>query len=289
MQPPDLSDDRVPPFVGGSQGSEVAPPASVRLSDAFAELGRIVLAEDPPDSVLNRIAELAKRVIPGAAETSLTLIHGRDATTAAYTGERALRLDEAQYAGDIGPCLEAARDGREVLVRDIAVEPRWPSYGVVAVAAGLRSSLSMPLPVQQQVIGALNIYGGAPGAFSEHSAEVARTYAGYAAIALANAQVFAATSALAQQMKQAMESRAVIEQAKGILMGQRRCSEDDAFAILRDVSQRSNRKLRVVAEALVAQDAAETLIRVASPLSTAAAALILHWSSPRPAPGKRCR
>ncbi|MCU1690853.1 MAG: hypothetical protein JWN20_2781, partial [Jatrophihabitantaceae bacterium] len=219
MHPPDLSDDGLPPSVGGGQGSTAVPSITSGLSDAFGELGRIVLAEDPLESILTRVAELAKRLIPGAVETSLTLIHGRDATTAAYTGELALRLDEAQYAGDSGPCLEAARDGREVLVRDIATEPRWPSYAAVAAAAGMRSSLSMPLPVQQQVIGALNIYGEAPDSFDAQSAEVARTFAGYAAIALANAQVFAATAALAQQMKQAMESRAVIEQAKGILMG----------------------------------------------------------------------
>lgn len=251
MQPPDLADDGLPLSVAGDVG--VAQPDSPGLSDAFGELGRIVLAEHPLDSILNRIAELAKRLIPGATETSLTLIHGRAATTPAYTGEVAMRLDEAQYAGDAGPCLEAARDGREVLVRDIAADARWPSYGAAALAAGMRSSLSMPLPVQQQVIGALNIYGAAPGSFSEESAAVARTFAGYAAIALANAQVFAATAALAEQMKQAMESRAVIEQAKGVLMGQRRCTGDDAFDILRDISQRSNRKLRDVAEALVAQ------------------------------------
>ena len=253
MHPPDLSDDGLPPSVGSTPGAALPPADPTGLSEAFAELGRIVLAEDPLDSILNRVAELAKRLIPGAAETSVTLIHGRDATTAAYTAEVALRLDEAQYAGDIGPCLEAARDGREVLVRDIADEARWPSYAEAAVDAGMRSSLSMPLPVQQQVIGALNIYGEGAGAFDDQSVEVARTFAGYAAIALANAQMFAATAALAEQMKQAMESRAVIEQAKGILMGQRRCTVDEAFDILRDISQRSNRKLRDVAEALVAE------------------------------------
>lgn len=253
MCPPDLSDDGLPSSPESSQGAPRAQPAPTGLADAFGELGRIVLAEDPLESILSRVAELAKRLIPGAAETSLTLIEGERATTAAYTAELALRLDEAQYAGDVGPCLEAARDGREVLVRDIRDETRWPSYAAVAAAAGIRSSLSMPLPVQQEVIGALNIYGDASEAFNEDAAELARAFAGYAAIALANAQVFAATAALAQQMKQAMESRAVIEQAKGILMGQRRCGEGEAFEILRDISQRSNRKLREVAEALVAE------------------------------------
>jgi transcriptional regulator with GAF, ATPase, and Fis domain len=247
--PPDSPPSESTPVAGSASTSDFA----FASAEGFAELGRIVLAEEPLDAILARVAELANRLIPGAAQTSVTLINDGDAKTAAYTGELALQLDLKQYEFDHGPCLEAARDGVEVLVNDASLETRWPQYIPAALAAGAYSSLSMPLPVQRQVIGALNIYGTEVGAFTEHSAELARTFAGYAAVALANAQVFAATTTLAAQMQQAMESRAVIEQAKGILMGQRRCGPDEAFLILRDLSQRSNRKLRVVAETLVAE------------------------------------
>lgn len=115
----------------------------------------------------------------------------------------------------------------------------------------MRSSVSIGLPVQDAVVGALNVYGSRPAAFDDGDVQVATTFAGYAAIALANAHLYDSTATLTNQMQQAMESRAVIEQAKGIVMGERRCSGDEAFALLARVSQESNRKLRDVAAAMV--------------------------------------
>jgi GAF domain-containing protein len=140
-----------------------------------------------------------------------------------------------------------------VLVDDMAAEVRWPDWATRATAAGAHSSLSVGLPVHEQVSGALNIYSLDPKAFDEDAIVLAQTFAGYAAVALANAHLYDVTATLAQQLQAAMESRAVIEQAKGILMGQRRCSADEAFAILAKLSQDSNRKVRDIAEALVAK------------------------------------
>ena len=121
------------------------------------------------------------------------------------------------------------------------------------MAAGAGSSLSIGLPIEDQVIGALNVYAEKVYAFDDDAIVLAQTFAGYAAVALANAHLYDTTATLAQQMQAAMESRAVIEQAKGIIMGERRCTADEAFAILTKVSQDSNRKLRDVAAALVAR------------------------------------
>ena len=114
------------------------------------------------------------------------------------------------------------------------------------------SSLSIPLPVQETVTGALNIYSRTPHAFDEQTLEMATAFAGYAAVAVANAQLYETAAALASQMQQAMESRAVIEQAKGLIMGQRRCTPEEAFQLLTQASSRSNRKLRDVAADLIA-------------------------------------
>ncbi|HEY0640645.1 MAG TPA: GAF and ANTAR domain-containing protein [Pseudonocardiaceae bacterium] len=222
--------------------------------EAFAELGRIDLADNDVEQVLGRVAELAKRTIGAAAEVSVTLVRsGRDRapTTAACTGELALRLDERQYEQGFGPCLDASEAGAVLLIRDMATEDRWPKYAPHAVEAGVRSSLSIGLPVQQAVTGALNIYGREPDSFDEDTVALAQTFAGYAAVALANAQLYASTAALAGQMQSAMASRAVIEQAKGLLMGQLRCSPDEAFTTLTRMSQRANRKLRDLATEIV--------------------------------------
>jgi GAF domain-containing protein len=172
--------------------------------------------------------------------------------TAAFTGEAAIALDERQYEADHGPCLHAARSSDVVVVPDTSADDRWPQYASAAAARGVRSSLSVPLPVRRQVTaGALNFYATDAAAFSDDVIELAQTFAGQAAVAITNAELFHATSTLAEQMQQAMASRAVIEQAKGILMRERRCSADDAFAVLVRLSQEGHQKLRDVAQRIV--------------------------------------
>jgi GAF domain-containing protein len=222
-------------------------------ADAFAQLGRIKLSDTNLNGVLDTIAGLAKRTIPGANEVSVTLVRDNKAHTAAFTGELALRLDEAQYEAGYGPCLDASAAAAVLPVPDTARERRWPRWTAQAIDNGVRSSLSIGLPVQEPVNGALNVYATTPEAFDEDAVLVAETFAGYAAVALANAHLYDATATLAQQLQTAMDSRAVIEQAKGIIIGDRHCTSDEAFSILTKISQDTNRKLRDVAAALVAR------------------------------------
>lgn len=221
-------------------------------ADAFGRLGRIKLGETDLTGVLDQVADLARRTLPGADEVSVTLVGDDKAHTAASTGQLALRLDEWQYAHGHGPCLDASATYTTLSLPDMAVEDRWPDYAAEALAAGAYSSLSVGLPIHERVTGALNVYAGKPEAFDGDAIVLGQTFAGYAAVALANAHLYDAQANLAQQMQAAMQSRAVIEQAKGIIMGSRRCSADEAFALLSRISQDSNRKLRDVAAALVA-------------------------------------
>ncbi|MGH8891430.1 MAG: GAF and ANTAR domain-containing protein [Acidothermaceae bacterium] len=228
-------------------GGPAGDPAPMDPAEAFSQLGRIVLGEDSLDTVLDRVAQLARGTIPGVAAVSVTLIHGDHANTAAFAGEIANQLDERQYEEGYGPCLDAARTGKVVVVTEMADEQRWPKFSPHAVRHGVRSSLSVGLPVREQVIGALNIYAYAPDNFDADAVELARTFASYAAVALANASLYTSTAELAGQLQQAMESRAAIEQAKGIIMGQLRCDAEAAFAVLIARSQHQNRKLRDIA------------------------------------------
>jgi GAF domain-containing protein len=228
-------------------------PDRLHPTAAFAELGRINLAENDLHGVLTRVAELARQTVPGADEVSVTLVRGRAAETAAYTGQLALSLDEWQYANGTGPCLEAAAELATVSVPKLARDERWPEWAQHAVTTGVRSSLSVGLPIEERIDGALNLYGLREAAFDDEAVLLAETFAGYAAVALANATLYGVTAKLAQQLQTAMASRAVIEQAKGIIMGRRRCSAEEAFAVLTRISQDSNRKLRDVAAALVAK------------------------------------
>jgi GAF domain-containing protein len=220
-------------------------------TEAFAELSRIKLSETDVDGVLKKIAELAERTIPGSDQVSVTLVPGKGAYTATYTGDVALALDEIQYQDGSGPCLDAAKSGDSLSLPDMSTERRWPRFAARALEVGIHSSMSMGLPIQENVGGALNIYAVKPDTFDRDAIILAQTFAGYAAVALANAHLYDVTATLAQHMQAAMESRAVIEQAKGIIMGERRCTADEAFRILSKLSQDSNRKVRDVAAALV--------------------------------------
>jgi GAF domain-containing protein len=221
------------------------------LTRAFAELARVRVADIDTPAMLTRIAELATGSLPGAAEVSVTLVRGDSAHTAAYTGQTALKLDEVQYDRGRGPCLDAAADAHTVVIPDMTAESRWPEFAEQAAEAGMLSSLSIGLPVQQDIIGALNIYGAELDAFDAEAVDAAETFASYAAIAVANVVSHESASTLAAQMQQAMESRAVIEQAKGIIMVQRKCDADEAFSVLVRLSQQTNTKLRAVCAALV--------------------------------------
>lgn len=232
--------------------SGLDPATAAYPTHAIAELSRIVLSDETVETVLDRIAELAKRTVPGAVEVSVTLVRSDTPVTAAFTGHLALEADEMQYERGFGPCLDAARGGVLMRIDDMTTETRWPDYAAKVSTIGVRSSVSVPLPLQEDVIGALNIYGDQPHAFDDDAVEVAETFGAHAAVALANADMYASTAQLAQQMKDAMQSRAVIEQAKGIIMAQRRCDADQAFHTLVRASQATNRKLRDVAADIVA-------------------------------------
>jgi GAF domain-containing protein len=218
---------------------------------ALADLARIVLSDETLETVLDRVAFAAKRSMAMDVEASVTLLAADGARTAAATEKMAVTLDENQYANDSGPCLDAAKDGAVRHIADMRTETRWPAFAAAAIELGALSSLSMPLHVQQRLVGALNIYGHHPDAFDNESVEIAEGFASYAAVALANAQLYASTAALAHHMEEAMRSRAVIEQAKGILMALHGLDADAAFDMLTQQSQRSHRKLRDVAQAIV--------------------------------------
>jgi GAF domain-containing protein len=231
------------------QHADRRPPLDARA--AFAQLGELRFETTSMEAMLQRIAELAKRVIPRVAEASVSLIANDKATTAAYTGRLALDLDETQYGRGYGPCLEAAV-GQEIReITDARAETRWPDYARISVERGSLSSLSVPVPVREAIHGGLNLYAAEAHAFDDDAKDVARAFASYAAVAVHNMHLYESTRELAENLDIAMRTRAVIEQAKGILMSQRRCDATEAFNVLAAASQRSNRKLRDIAQAIV--------------------------------------
>jgi GAF domain-containing protein len=220
---------------------------------AFLELSQIRFDSTDLTGILLRVAQLAQQTVPNTADVSVTLVGSDGPFTAAFTGEDAMRLDESQYEPGHGPCLDVAQSSGVVRISDMSSETRWPAFTRRALAVGVRSSLSVALPVQQSVVGALNLHGHAPDCFDEDALELAQAFAGYAAVAIANAHLSETNAALAENMRKAMETRSVIEQAKGVLMAQYRCTPSQAFELLTRQSQQTNRKLHQVAADLIAR------------------------------------
>jgi len=235
-----------------TNGSE-APGASQTMDEAtaYAELGKIVFADQGLTETLLKVAVLAKRVLPETPEVSVTLVEGERARTAAFTGALAIQLDERQYDNGYGPCLDAAVSGETIKLTMDDSDSLYADFRAVAQRQGVSHTMSVGLPVATRTVGALNIYNSTGRPFTDNSDKIAATFAGFAAILLANVGLYHDAVDLAAQLKTAMRTRSVIEQAKGIIIAENHCSSDDAFKILARLSQMKNTKLNVLAQALV--------------------------------------
>ncbi len=214
---------------------------------AFAELGQIVHGDVPLDTILQRIAEQARQLIPELTEVSVTLIDNGRPRTVVFTGTLASYLDERQYEAGFGPCTDAAISGNTIIVDTADSTSPYAGFGTIAARHGIRHVVSVGLPIPQRTVGALNMYSDTEGPISADSVGLAEAFAIYAGVAVANAALYQATASQAEDMLSAMRSRAVIEQAKGIIIAQRHCSPEEAFAVLARTSQTENVKLRDLA------------------------------------------
>lgn len=214
-------------------------------------LSGVVLAQDDLAATLDEICRISVRAVPEAAGASLTALSESGPGAVASSDEWAKSLDEMQYVEHEGPCLDAARTGLVFRVRDLATDARWPSYAPRAAQQGARSMVSIPTMLEGKTMGALDVYSRQPDAFDAQAVSLVGIVAAHAGLASQVASTLFRHRDLSEGLRDAMASRAVIEQAKGMLMAQQTCSADAAFELLVNASQRENRKLRDVAHGLV--------------------------------------
>ncbi|TFV62779.1 UNVERIFIED_ORG: ANTAR domain-containing protein [Bacillus sp. AZ43] len=196
------------------------------------------------DATLQQITSTAVLNVPGAEHCTISYVTGRRRVQPrASTGEVPAAVDEAQSRLQEGPCLDSVSEQTTVRIDDMRQESRWPTFAQEAVRLGVLSSLSIQLFVEADNLGALNMYAGAPHAFGEESEDVGLVFAAHAAIAIAGAQQ-------ESHLRLAMGSRDLIGQAKGILMERYKVTSDQAFALLSQASQLTNRKLVDIAAEL---------------------------------------
>jgi GAF domain-containing protein len=221
------------------------------LAEALTELTGLMLATPSLTSLLEDVARLATTVVTPPAACGITLAQDDLPLTVASSDPLAAQVDEVQYGIDQGPCLQALRTGQAVLVPDLASEHRWGSYPAHALTYGVHSSLSLPLVVNDDSRGALNLYAGTRDAFGTSEQLRAEVFAAQAATALTVVNRQIQQVQLTDQLREALASRAVIDQAIGILMAQQGCDHNTAYGLLRTSSQNQNRKLRKIAAQIV--------------------------------------
>lgn len=227
-------------------------------ADAVEALGALIAAEEPLDEVLQRIAWTACRAVPDADAVTITVVDGTKPRTAAHTDAQVLALDQAQYESTRGPCLQAAEGRRPLRVVTDLDDDRWPEFLGAARQVGVQASLSVPLIVlpasserEAELVGSINIYSRRAAAFDPFDEELMRLYTATACQAIANARRWQESRETVAQLEQALTSRSTIDQAKGLIRALNGCSADEAFAVLTELSQRSNIKLHTVAAQLL--------------------------------------
>ncbi|MEU8635752.1 GAF and ANTAR domain-containing protein [Amycolatopsis sp. NPDC048633] len=230
------------------------------LAGQFADLTRRLLDVTPTvGGVLRLVVGAASAIVPDADLVSVTLREPDGKYhTPVETDPVAVRLDQLQYDHEEGPCVESARPDGPAIARsqDLARDPRWPSFGPGTAAHGYHSVLAtalLPDARPPRLSGALNIYSSRPGAFDDRAIDLALLLATHASLALAHTEAVAAAELEVANLHQAVESRDVIGQAKGILMQRRGITADEAFDVLRRASQDLNVKLADLARTLASR------------------------------------
>lgn len=206
------------------------------------------------EKFLEDLASLAARsVAPAVSDVScgITIQHGEQQMSAAWSDARAAELDEIQYELDRGPCLHSLRTRTVVKIDDMVNDVDWPAWQERAMAAGVGSSLAVPVPIDTGARAALNFYSSLPHAFDDAAVEMANEMARRAVRAIGLVSWLVEQERHSEQLRAAVGSRSVIDQALGIIMAQNRCDADEAFQIVRKASHNRNVKLRQVAVEIV--------------------------------------
>jgi GAF domain-containing protein len=225
---------------------------SARLAQAMAGITQLPLHAASIQETLTEISGLCQQAFAASVAVSVTLGEPMSPDLVATDSKLAQALDGAQIMAGEGPCQEAWEQGVTVSAGDLSSDPRWPSWRAhQGPDATVRSCAATPIRVADRVVGVINLYSVAPGLPTGPALEAAELLATTIAAILHEIDLRTELEGLAQQLQTALESRATIDQAKGIIMARHGCTADDAFRVLADASSRANVKLRVIAKRLV--------------------------------------
>ncbi|OYD60961.1 GAF and ANTAR domain-containing protein [Rhodococcus sp. OK302] len=224
-------------------------------TQALQDLYRTLNPTDHVETYLNKLCQHAVELVDDADMAGVT-VFDRDGnpSTAALTSPTVRAIDELQYLAGVGPCLEAVEKFEVVVADQDAAAQRWPGLAAEAKTYGVVSFLSVPLPPLEMGVrtGAVNLYGTRSDGFARAEVALTNLFTTAAGYAIMSVERYRGARNFALQLERALDSRAVIDQAKGVLMAVHAVDSETAFRMLVETSQESNKKVRLVAEELLA-------------------------------------
>ncbi|HEU4676257.1 MAG TPA: GAF and ANTAR domain-containing protein [Motilibacteraceae bacterium] len=236
----------------GGIGSDVT--REVRLAETFVALADTLVDDFDVVDLLDQLVSSCTSLLEASAAGILLLDSRGRLQLVASSSEESRLLELFALQTDEGPCLECVRSGSPVSVADVTAEPqRWPRFAAAAAAAGLVGINALPLRLREQVIGGLNIFHAQPARLGPDEERIAKALADASSIAIIQQRAAARSTLLAEQLQAALDTRIVIEQAKGVLAQSGGIGVAAAFDSLRRFARNHNLKLGEVAAAVVAR------------------------------------
>ncbi len=229
-------------------GAPHASDEAVQVAKTFAAVaGTLGEYHDDLHAALDRIVHLAVEHLDACEAAGISLVERRQITSSASSSDIPKRVDEIQCEVGEGPCIDAIKEHEVFQTGDLRKEGRWPKFSERAhEETGICSIVGIRLFLEEDTMGALNLYSTAPHAFDDSDVALGTVFAVHASVAMAAAR-------REETLHKKADSRDVIGRAKGILMARSGVSDDEAFAMLRRASQRMNVKLRDIAQTITEQ------------------------------------
>jgi transcriptional regulator with GAF, ATPase, and Fis domain len=229
-----------------------------QLAETFVELADTLVDDFDVVDFLHQVTVRCADVLGVSAAGVLLADQRGTLQVVAASTEQTRLLELLQLQTDQGPCPECFHTGRPIAVADLSsAADRWPRFIAAARQVGFASVHALPMRLRTDVIGALNLFGTQPGALDADTIRLGQALADVATIGLLQARAIHQRDTIAEQLQSALNSRVIIEQAKGVIAERRQLDMDQSFTLLRSTARNSNRRLSDLARAIV--DRSESL------------------------------
>lgn len=227
---------------------------AARVSSAFVKIADTLVADFDVFDLLHTLVDESVGILDAAAAGLLLVDPAGELQVMASTSEEIQLVEILQLEAGEGPCVDCFRTGAVVAIDDIAAAgSQWPLFQTSALGQGFRSVHAVPMRLRSRTIGALNLFGHQPGPLSADDAAIAQAFADVATITILQERAVRESAIVNEQLQHALNSRILIEQAKGVIAHLANVDMNAAFALLRGYARSHNQTIYQTAEKIIAR------------------------------------